>query len=399
MYRYLSRHKSRQNITVLDRKFDPNYLDKLDQFDVIYRSPGIPYNLPEIQRVIKKGVRLSSATELFFEKAKGKIIGVTGTKGKGTTSALIYKILKNDGRDAYLAGNIGRPAITILNRLRNDSVTVLELSSFQLQDLRFSPDIAVVLSIFPDHMDLHKNLREYFEAKVRITKFQTKRDTVVYAAGNGYAERIAKASRGRKVRVDADGSSTINPSELKIRGHHNFLNVSVAAAVGGEMHVPEEVIRKTIVSYRGLPLRLQYIGKIGERRIYNDSASTNSLTTVAAIDAFSEPAVIIMGGRDKNLDFGPVRKALHRSSVESVIVYGECHRKIANSIRGTRPIKIVDGNLEKALKAALTAAKIADNIVFSPGATSFDMFRDYQERGEKFNGIVKRLAHHYTYTK
>ena len=157
-----------RNVTILDKKFDKNYLKNLEDFNVIYRSPGVPYNLKEIQKAVKAGVKFTSATDLFFKNAKGLIIGVTGTKGKGTTSTLIYKILASAGKDVYLAGNIRKPAIDILPKLKKNSVTVLELSSFQLQDLKQSPHIAVALDMFPDHMDAHKNLKEYFEAKSSI---------------------------------------------------------------------------------------------------------------------------------------------------------------------------------------------------------------------------------------
>src|SRR3990167_7814929 len=144
---------------ILDKKRDSNYLKNLRQFDIIYRSPGIPYNLPQIQSAVKKGVKFSSATDLFFTQAKGTIIGVTGTKGKSTTTTLIYKVLKNAGRDACLGGNIGKPAIELLPKLKKNSITVLELSSFQLQDLKHSPHIAVILDVFPDHLDAHQDLK------------------------------------------------------------------------------------------------------------------------------------------------------------------------------------------------------------------------------------------------
>jgi UDP-N-acetylmuramoylalanine--D-glutamate ligase len=166
--------------------------------------------------------------------------------------------------------------------------------------------------------------------------------------------------------------------------------------VAKEMGVPNKTILKTIKSYRGLPFRLQHVGRIKETKIYNDSASTNPLSTVAAIEAFSGPTIMIIGGRDKNLDFRPIGKALQGSSIGLVIVYGESRLKIADSIKGKRPLKVIEGNLEEAFQAALVAANNVDNIVFSPGATSFDMFKDYEDRGHKFNGIVKKFAHRYT---
>ena len=326
------------------------------------------------------------------------IIGVTGTKGKGTTSNLIYKILKGAGRDAYLAGNIGKPAIAVLNRLNKSSVTVLELSSFQLQGLHYSPHIAVILGIFPDHMDSHKSFKEYFESKAQITKFQVKKDIAIYAAGNRYSEEIARRSRGKKIKVEIGhkGSPVIDPNELKIYGPHNLINATMAAAVAKELRISERIVHKTIKAYRGLPFRLQHVGIIKGARVYNDSASTNPMTTIAAINAFKEPTIIIMGGRDKNLDFSPVKRALAGSNVKLVVLYGECREKIGKSIKDGAKIEMIEGDLDEAFKAALSMAEGGDSIVFSPGATSFDMFKDYQDRGDKFNAIVKKSTRRYT---
>ncbi len=387
LHKLLRRENPEAEIVVLDRKLDPNYLQHLDEFDTVYRSPGVPYNLPEIRRAIQKGVNFSSATALFLERARGRVVGVTGTKGKGTTSTLIYKILKSAGYDAYLAGNIGKPAITILNRLNKKSTTVLELSSFQLQDLKRSPQIAVVLGLFPDHMDAHKNFKEYFQAKSNIAKFQHRNDKIFYIAGDKYAAEIAALSPGKSVGVT---TTKVNLADLKIAGPHNLKNAAMASAVTRSLHVPENMISQTLSRYRGLPYRLQHIATIGGARIYNDSASTNPMTTAAAIRAFPEPKILLMGGRDKNLDYSPVTKVLRKSNTKSVVLYGECRRKIYNSIRRSAPIKMSAGNLEEVFKAALKTARAGDIIIFSPGATSFDMFKDYADRGKKFTAIVKK---------
>src|SRR3989344_7457114 len=189
----------------LRRATGKNYLKKLDTFNLVFRSPGVPFNLPEIQKAIKKGTVFSSATKLFFENFSGRIVGVTGTKGKGTTSTLIYEILKSSNHDVYLAGNIGRPALEILSQLKQHSIVVLELSSFQLQDLTISPQIAVVLDIFPDHMDAHKDFKEYQEAKTNITRYQTSRDKVFYFKDNKFSAQIAKKGNGKKLPISTQG--------------------------------------------------------------------------------------------------------------------------------------------------------------------------------------------------
>jgi len=398
-----------RNVTILDKKFDKNYLKNLEDFNVIYRSPGVPYNLKEIQKAVKAGVKFTSATDLFFKNAKGLIIGVTGTKGKGTTSTLIYKILASAGKDVYLAGNIRKPAIDILPKLKKNSVTVLELSSFQLQDLKQSPHIAVALDMFPDHMDAHKNLKEYFEAKSSIAGYQTKKDRVFYAAGNKYAKTIASKSKGKKIGVNPKSFKFFSPRDLKILGEHNFKNAVMAAMVATDLGISKNVILKTVKNYRGLPYRLQLVRTIcinqpnpcppkprrrreyksASVKIYNDSASTNPMTTAAAIKSFKEKNVLIMGGKDKGLDYKPVAQALKNSSTKLVVLFGENKKKIAKAIRGNK--LVFAKNLEAALKTALKNFQFGETIIFSPGAASFDMFVDYKDRGKKFNEIVKKL--------
>jgi len=378
-----------KDIVILDRKTDKNYLKRLKEFNVIYRSPGVPYNLREIQEAIKTGVNFSSATDLFFKNARGLVIGVTGTKGKGTTSNLIYKILKGVKKDVYLVGNIGKPAIDILSKLKKNSITVFELSSFQLQDLKRSPKIAVVLEIFPDHMDAHKKFKEYTEAKSSITKYQKREDIVFYTSNNKYAKRISKKSMGKKVPINSRGFSLFSSKDLKIPGKHNFKNAVMAARVAEHLRVSEEAIIKAAKKYRGLPYRLQLIKTLDNVKIYNDSASTNPMTTIAAINSFNKPNILIMGGRDKGLSYKPVIQALKNSPTKLVILFGESRKKIAKSINGARFIFAT--NLRDAVNKSIKKSKPGEIIIFSPGAASFDMFKDYKDRGKKFNEIVKKL--------
>src|SRR3989344_8413262 len=219
-------------ISILDKKLKKNYLKNLDKFDIIFRSPGIPYNLPEIQKAVKKGIEISSSTKLFFNEANNigcEISGITGTKGKGTTSTLLYKILKAAEKNArpkqrrrvFLAGNIGKPAIEILPKLKKKSVVILELSSFQLQDLKQSPAIAVILDIFEDHLDSHKNFEEYIKAKSSISKYQKPTDKIFYFLDNKYSKLIALKSKGKKIPVFPDEFKLFSREDLKISGEHH----------------------------------------------------------------------------------------------------------------------------------------------------------------------------------
>ncbi len=414
--KYLKKSAQYKNaeIWILDKKLDKNYLKNLDEFDIVFRSPGIPYNLSQIQSAIKKGVKFSGVTDLFFQNFNGKIIGIAGTKGKGTTSTLIYKILKASGKDVYLAGNIGKPAIEILPNLKKNSIAVLELSSFQLQDLKYSPNIAVVLNIFEDHLDAHKNMREYVTSEAQIAKWQKKSDKVFYDASNKWSRWIAQKSKAVKIPVLTRDFKMFKLEDLKITGEHNFKNAVIAATVAQSLGIKPEIIKKVVKNYRGMEHRLELVHskyslpagrQVKNLRInfYNDSASTNPYTAVAAIRAFpNQPKILIAGGKDKNLDYTPLANALKNSNTKLVILFGENKKKIAKTILviKNKELRIVEvKNLQSAVKLAYKTAKsfIIHNskfiihIIFSPASASFDMFKDYKDRGEKFKEIVKNL--------
>ncbi|OGY57087.1 MAG: UDP-N-acetylmuramoylalanine--D-glutamate ligase [Candidatus Colwellbacteria bacterium RBG_13_48_8] len=386
--KYLKKHEPGVKPVILDQKLDPNYLSRLREFDIVYRSPGVLYKLPEIQRAGWRGVKITSATNLFFEKARGVTIGVTGTKGKGTTSALIYEILKAAGKKVFLGGNIGDPAINFLDELTNDSFSVLELSNLQLWDIKYSPHIAVVLDIFPDHMDWHKNFREYFGTKLNIIKRQTKSDFVFYAPENKFVKRIARRSRGKKIAVKA-GSL---PFELKIVGPHNLKNASMAAAVCAHLGVRPDIILNAVKNYKGLPCRLTRTAEKKGVTYYNDSASTNPQTTIAAVKSFPGAyKVLIAGGKDKGLDYSPLGEATAHEKMRLVILMGENKSKIKSALSSNIKIKTAK-TLKEAVQLARKNAQEGDIVVFSPGAASFDMFKNYQDRGEQFDKIVKKLG-------
>ena len=422
--KFLKKRNPRADIKILDQKFDDNYLKNLSSFDIVFRSPGVPYNLPPIQKAIKKGVKFSSNTQLFFEETKKigcQIIGITGTKGKGTTSTLLYKILKVCGKDIYLAGNIGKSAIEILPKLKKNSIAILELSSFQLQDLNYSPNIAVVLDIFPDHLDAHKNLKEYFEAKANIAKWQKKSDKIFYFSDNRWSKWIASKSRTKKIPVQYKevGSPDIKPSilgrsdlqklkeNLKIPGEHNFKNAVMAASIALSLGCPKNKIIAAVKNFRGNEHRLELIRTIRINQLnqhksafvkfYNDSASTNPQTAAAAVKAFKEPKILIAGGKDKGLNYSPLASALKNSNTKLVILFGENKKKIAEAVKKSGvPIKIVK-NLKIAVRTAYQNSRFYflnskfSSIIFSPASASFDMFKDYADRGKKFKKLVRKL--------
>lgn len=370
------------------------YLKDVASFDIIFRSPGIPYLTPEIQQAVKKGVKVSSQTKLFFEElygarlaaksAKPAVIGVTGTKGKGTTSTLIFQMLKNAKYKAVLAGNMGKPMIESLAAAKKADYVVLELSSFQLHDMEVSPDIAVVLDIFPDHLDAHKDLREYYDAKANIGRFQKKSGRIFFYATNAGSVRIAAKSPARK--------HGITPKQDNLRK-----NFEMAAAVARTCGCSGSVIEKTVKKFTGIEHRLELVKKIKSITFYNDSAGTNPVATAAAILSFKEPVVLIAGGKDKGLSYAALATALRKSSVELVVLFGENREKIAHEIKAVKRTVVMASDLKDALKTAfarakeLAAQKESAVIVFSPAAASFDMFTSYKERGEIYKKTVNAL--------
>ncbi len=396
---FIKKNNPKSDVKILDRKFDKNYLKKLHNFDIVYRSPGVPYNLPEIKKALRSGVKFYSATAIFFEEARGRVIGITGTKGKGTTATLLYKILKTCKKPVYLAGNIGKPALEILPKINKKSIVILELSSFQLQDLKVSPEIAVVLETFPDHMDSHKNLREYFDAKTNIAKWQKKSDKIFYFDDNRWSKWIAQKSRAKKISVSARNFKLFKLGDLKMPGEHNLKNAVMATIVALSLGCPKNKIFKVVKNFQGNEHRLELVKKIKGISFYNDSASTNPQTAAAAIHAFKAPMILIGGGKDKGLNYSPLAKTLKNSNTNLVILFGENKRKIQKTIlKSGVQIKLVK-DLKTAVNLAYKNAKKIINksanqlitIIFSPASASFDMFKDYQDRGEKFKELVRKL--------
>ncbi len=406
------------SIRVLDKKLDKGYLKNLTRFNLIFRSPGVPYNLPELKRARKKGVRFSSATKLFFEEAEKrgvKTVGITGSKGKTTTATLLYKMLKAGGPPAragkrvFLAGNIGKSPLDLLPKLKKNDWVVLELSSFQLQDLERSPQIAVLLELFPEHLDIksghggHANLKEYYSAKANLVRHQNKNDAVFYFAHNPMTVKLAKLSPAKKVAVSEKTFRPFRQEDLKLKGLHMFRNALAAAAVAKHLGVPERTIRKTATAFRGVPHRLELVRRIGKIEFYNDSIATSPEAAAAAIKSFPGRNIILLaGGFDKNLNYIPLAKALTGSGVRLVILYGQNRKKIARAIKrqGTRDKRrvILVNNLKRAVQraykfvSALVARRMSPvAILLSPGAASFDQFASYADRGNKFKALVKNL--------
>lgn len=394
-----------------------NYLNNLQNFDIIFRSPGLPYLNEKILRAKEQGVIISSATKLFFELCHSPIIGVTGTKGKGTTATLISEILKTADKRVYLAGNIGNSPFEFLDTLNSDDIVILELSSFQLQDMDRSPHIAVVLDIKSDHLDYHQNQEEYVAAKENIVKYQTKDDIAIINADYPTSSAFGKLTTGRKywfsrrkpvtpgsylendnIVLDLDNYKEIicNKNEVTLRGEHNLENIcaslTAARLVGAEL----DAIKSTVKTFPGLEHRLEFVKEIRGTKFYNDSFSTTPDTAIAAIKSFSEPIILIAGGSEKNANYEELGKTIANSNIKTAILIGETGPKIEVSIKNneSRGIKIINSckNLDEVIDAVKAEMQPGDVVLLSPASASFDWFKNYKDRGNQFKQAINKIS-------
>jgi UDP-N-acetylmuramoylalanine--D-glutamate ligase len=402
-----------------------SYLDKLENFDIIFRSPGLPYLNEKIQDAKNRGVIVSSAIKLFFDLSPSPIIGVTGTKGKGTTSTLISEILKcsdklqktNIERKIFLAGNIGNSPLEFLDNLTSRDIVILELSSFQLQDMDISPHVAVVLDVKSDHLNYHKNQQEYISSKENIVKHQNPDDIAIinfdYATSQNFA-KLTQAKKywfSRKSKVD-DGAYVLNgevylnisdethliakASEITLRGNHNLENICASITAARLVGADIDSIQKTIKSFPGLEHRLEFIKEKNNIKFYNDSFSTTPDTAIAAIKSFTEPIILIAGGSEKNADYSELAKTIIDSNVKTAILIGQTGPRITKEIRNlkieNRRMKIIDTckNINEVICAVKTEMKDGDVVLLSPASASFDWFRSYKDRGVQFKRAVEK---------
>jgi len=393
-----------------------NYLKQgLIKCDAIFRSPGIYRYLPEIVKAEKKGIEISSAIKLFFDLCPSNIIGVTGTKGKGTTSTLIYQIMKKSGEDVYLAGNIGKPYLELLPKLTKESIVVLELSSFQLIDLEKSPHISVVLNITLDHMDWHKSAAEYLKSKENIVRHQNSSDFSVvnsdYKNSSIFSEfskgKVFKFSKKNKVRgsyakerrliLSVDDEHIIGDvSDLKLRGEHNWENVTAAICASYLAGADIDSIKKIVFSFRGLEHRLEEVREVGGVKFYNDSFSTNSDTTIAAIRSFQEPITLILGGSDKGLEYDELASMITgRTNVKVVILIGEIlgvfEKALKKANYSGKLLILKKAKINEIVKTAYKNTEKGGVVLLSPATASFDMFENYKMRGKYFKIAVNKL--------
>ena len=376
-------------VTVLDQTDGEDYLKNLNRFDLIVRSPGV------YPKKIITTKRVTTPTHIFFDQFDGTIIGVTGTKGKGTTSTLIYQILKVAGKDVYLAGNIGKPYLELLPNLNAKSFVILEMSSFQLIDLPVSPDISVVLNITSDHMDWHKNIEEYIEAKKNIVKFQKTSDWAVINSEYEVPKSFSKETKANIFLFSKEKLDEKFKKDLILRGEHNLENIAAAVSVAKILNIDEKIIMETVKNFKGLEHRLEFVREVKGIKFYNDSFATGPQPTIAAIKSFTEDETLILGGSDKGLDYKELGDEINKSkNVKNVILIGTTGPKIAKYLDKNLDFAICNlafASMKDIVAKSVEVSKKGSVVILSPASASFDMFLNYKERGNQFKEAVKAL--------
>jgi UDP-N-acetylmuramoylalanine--D-glutamate ligase len=395
-------------------------LTNISSYDVVFRSPGLPVEQVEkALGAVKQPPLVTSATDLFLSMTEAIVIGVTGTKGKGTTSTMIGSILESAKRDVVVAGNIGKSIFSVIDQLTKDTVVVLELSSFQLEDIKHSPNIAVVLPIGEDHLkplseespNYHKSVNDYVAAKAHITLYQSATDTIVFAADSPDATAVASISKAKKIGVSQsayqnhwnvgsngevfhNGQPYIELTEAGLRGQHVFLNATMAIAAVTELGVGPEAVVEGLRAFKPLPHRLQDCGTFNDVRFVDDSYATNPEATIAALTAFTEPITLIAGGSSKGASFAQLAAAVAASSVKTVVLIGEEGPRLRQALQQAKAeLELFDGgqSMAEAVQVAHKQTQPGSVILLSPACASKDMFTNAADRGEQFQSAVTAL--------
>ena len=390
-----------------------NYLEGLKSFDIIFRSPSLLPSNPYLKEEESRGCYITTEVEEVIKYAPCKVIGITGSKGKTTTTTIISKILENLGYNVYVGGNIGTPLFTKIEQLKETDIVVLELSSFQLMGMRTSPDIAVVTNISPDHLDVHGSYEEYINAKKYIFKNAKKDSILVLNSEDEIVKNFANEFEG-EVRYFGTNSNLdtyylkenkiwnkekeiIDTTKLILKGEHNYINICAALSAIKDFIKGTSNLETILKDIPSVPHRLEFVREIDGVKWYNDSASTTPDKCLGGLSAFSEKIVLIAGGSDKNIPYTPLAKPVIEK-VSKLILFGQTKNKIYDAVMeevkrtNNRSLKIyVLDDLESAVSVAKKVAVSGEVVLFSPASASFDMFKNAYQRGDIFKKLVNDI--------
>jgi len=396
----------------------------LEGADLICVSGGVPLSIPFLVAARNRGIPLSNDSQIFIDECPATVIGITGSAGKSTTTALVGLMaqkhfeMKNSNHHAWVGGNIGNPLIDDLDQMQDDDLVIMELSSFQLELMTTSPQIAAILNITPNHLDRHSSMQAYIEAKSRILRYQHQGDVAVLNRDDegswnlldqartdvisfglkapGYRENGTYVEKGQiMLQIGKDRLKLLPVEWINLRGEHNLYNALAACAIAAGATISLPGIQLAIETFDGVPHRLELVRELNGVRWYNDSIATAPERSIAAINSFEEPIILLLGGRDKKLPWDKLAQLIRRR-VSRVVIFGEAGDLIAEAIGPKQPGQAMRSvvrcaTLQEAIKTALNQAEPGDVVLLSPGCTSYDAFKDFEERGQAFRKWVNEL--------
>ena len=392
---------------------ETEYLNNLENYDIIMKTPGLSFKDIDISKFKNK---IKSQLELFLEFVNVFTIGVTGTKGKSTTSSLIYSVLKNQCEDVHLLGNIGVPLFDEIDKLTEKSIVVMELSSHQLEFTEVSPNIAILLNVFEEHLDHYKSYEHYINAKLNVCKYQKENDYFLYSIDNEclkqHEEKMQNLnqnifeisyngseklhenhkliSRNGNTVVDESGVTLYTDSESrKILGDHNFNNIMFAITVVKIMNLDLEKAQKDIYEFEPLPHRMEFVGEIDGVKYYNDSIATIPASTINGIETLKNVNTLIIGGKDRGIDYTEFAEFLGTTNIEHLICLPDTGWKIADMVVNENMEKYIVKNMQEAVKYAKQLTRKGSICLLSPAASSYGFFKNFQERGNLFKELVR----------
>ncbi|MFR4914666.1 MAG: UDP-N-acetylmuramoyl-L-alanine--D-glutamate ligase [Coprococcus phoceensis] len=384
----------------------------METLDLVVMSPGVPTDLPVVLKMRDMGIPIWGEVELAYTYGKGDVLAITGTNGKTTTTALLGEIMKNYKESVFVVGNIGNPYTAAALEMREDSVAVAEMSSFQLETIHeFRPKVSAILNITPDHLNRHHTMEAYIKAKEDIAKNQTKEDTCVLNYEDEVTRKIGENVKAnvlyfssqrkldRGIYLD-DGNIILrqdeeilvcNVNELKLLGTHNYENVMAAVAMAAAYGTPMEVIRRTIKEFAGVEHRIEFVREKDGVAYYNDSKGTNPDAAIKGIQAMNRPTVLIGGGYDKDSEYEEWIQAFD-GKVKLLVLVGATKEKIAEAAERVGFVSyVMADSFEEAVEKCIEAAEPGDAVLLSPACASWGMFKNYEERGDKFKELVNCL--------
>lgn len=384
--KFIKKYLPEATIGIADKKINQNYLDDQKNYDLVIRSPGINKKIITIP--------YTTATDIFLANINNIVIGVTGTKGKSTTASLIYSILKTAGKKIHLVGNIGMPMLAeMLKPIEKEDIFVVEFSSYQLDDIKYSPHIAVLLDLFPEHLNYHGDAKNYYQAKKNIIKYLTAKDYFVY--NPKYSSLCDWVKDTKAKAVPYEEYLPIENKDIPLLGEHNRENIKAALTVAHILNISNEVINEAIKNFKPLPHRLELVGNFKGITFYDDAISTTPESTICAINSFPIIGTIFLGGFDRGYDFNELSRIIIDKKIPNIVLFPDSGEKIFESLKKATGIKfkfLRTKSMEEAVNFAYKNTPINTICLLSTASPSYSLWKNFEEKGKEFQLFVKKLC-------